>query len=95
MTDYEIKHFLSLKEKVNTSPVLFFTAAVAFVVNSYFQYYSIFDVPASLLIASILLYNSIQAYFKDSDNAKSFALIEKLVNKDPELVKQLNRIKNV
>lgn len=95
MTENDIKHFLALREKVNSAMFLWLALTVFCLANAYFQFYSIFGISASLLISAVLAYNAFLSFFKSSENAKSYALIEKLINRDPKLVQQLNRSKDV
>jgi len=95
MTDNDIKHFLTLRKKVNSAMSFWLFLTVVCLANALFQFHSIFEPPASLLISAVFAYNAFLSFLKSSENDKSYALIEKLINRDPELVQQLNRSKDV
>ena len=89
MTDKDIKFFLSLKNSVNLAPTSIAILIVICLLNGYFNLISSIGAGISYGISILLVINFLQAIFQDTTEAKSQALIEKLINSNPELLKEV------
>jgi len=89
MTDKDIKFYLALKKNVNFTPTSIGFLIVIFLLNGYFNFVSSIDAGLSYGISILLVMNLLQAIFLDTTEAKSHALIEKLINANPELLKEV------
>jgi len=95
MTESDIKHYLALGKRVESASFIWSLFTLAFLINAYFQIYDMFSAAASLLLSGVFAYNAFSAFLNSSENAKSYHLIAKLVNRDPDLVKQISLSRNV
>lgn len=93
MTDKDIEFFLSLKKSVEQLPYSMGLVVAILALNSYFGFIPFLGEGVSFGLAIALLFNLLKAFFKDSNDAKSYRLIDKLVNRDAELVKRVSEYK--
>ncbi len=95
MTDKDIAFFFSLKKGVEQLPYSMCAVLAVLGANSYFGFIPFLGTGVSLGLALALSFNLLKTLFKDSNDAKSYKRIEKLVNRDAELVKRVSEYKNV
>jgi len=93
MDKSDIKFYLRLGKWVRFGPV-YATLIISFLfLNSYFGFYEELSANLSMILGFILLPYLGETLYRDTTMAKSYALIKKLVNRDPELLKQINEYK--
>ena len=95
MTDDDLKFFLHLKKKVNQSQFFFIVAAVLLTANSIWEVVTFLDRGFSLGVGMVLIANSIRVKLRATTIAQCHDLIEKLINRDAELIRRVNDFKNV
>jgi hypothetical protein len=95
VTDDDLKFFLHLKKKVNQSQVFFIVAAVLLTANYIWDFVPFLDQGFSLGVGMVLIANSIKVKLRATTIAQCYDLIEKLINRDAELIKKVNEFKDV
>ena len=94
VTDSEIKFFLELKKQVNERPNLILLIIVFLAANALIGFVPLLGQGFSVGMATALSFNFLQAKFRVGNIAQCVDLIEKLINKDAELIKRVNEHKN-
>jgi hypothetical protein len=95
VTDDDLKFFLHLKKKVNQSQVFFIVAAVLLTASSIWDVVPFLDRGFSMGVRMVMIANSIREKLRATTIAECHDLIEKLINRDAELIKRVNEFKNV
>ena len=88
MTEQEIKLYLQLNKQSKYIPILWGIALLLVVLNMLFSFVPKLGIGESIFVAPLLAVFFIQSCFGESQNAKSLALINKLVNSNPEVLKK-------
>ena len=94
VTDSEIKFFLQLKKQVNERPNLILLVIIFLAANGLIGFVPFLGQGFSVGMALALSFNFLQAKFRVGNIAQCVDLIEKLINKDAELIKRVNEHKN-
>ncbi|WP_444917905.1 hypothetical protein [Microbulbifer sp. JMSA003] len=90
MTNKEIDFFLSLKKDIKYAPFMAGFFIILFISNAYFEFSSVVNRSASIVGVAALLPWFVQSILRETSSSRSFAIIEKFVNKDPELIERVN-----
>lgn len=93
MDKSDINFYLRLGKWVRLGPVYAVLIISFLFLNSYFGFYEELSGNLSMLLGFILLPYLVETLYRDTTMAKSYVLINKLVNRDPELLKQINEYK--
>jgi hypothetical protein len=89
MTDKDVKFYLALKKNINFTPASILILIIMFLLNGYFDLVNFTSAGLSYVISILLVMNLLQAIFRDTTESKSHALIEKLINSNPELLNKV------
>jgi len=90
MTNKELKFVASLKRGLRINVYLYAIIALAAFCNSYFQFSPKLNSIYSFALGILFCFVSLTNYLGDTKLHKCIGIIEGLINKDPELIKQLN-----
>ncbi|MFT5840562.1 MAG: hypothetical protein ACI9UT_003075 [Flavobacteriales bacterium] len=95
VTEDDLKFFLHLEKKANQSQVFFIVAAVLLTTNSIWDVVPFLGRGFSLGVGMVLIANSIKVKLRATTTAQCHDLIEKLINRDAELIKRANEFENI
>ena len=94
MTEKDIKFYLRLNKQSKHIPILWGVVLLLVIVNMFFSFFPQLEIGLSIVLAPLLAVFFIQSCFGESQNAKSLALINKLINSNPEVLKKINEYKS-
>jgi hypothetical protein len=92
MSNYELNFFLNLKNGLRWSYLIYASLAIIAFSNTHFNFYPIEPV-FSLGLGFLMSFVSFSHYLGDTRLHTCTSIIEALINKDPELIHQLNEVK--
>ncbi|AQT61628.1 hypothetical protein [Cellvibrio sp. PSBB023] len=93
MTNKELKFVASLKRSLKINVYVYAVVAITALCNSYFQFMPELNTVYSLALGIVFCFVSLSNYLGDTQLHKCSEIIDGLINKDPELIKRLNEIK--
>ena len=94
MTEQDIKLYLQLNKQSKYVPMLWGVVLLVVVLNMLFSFIPSLEIGVSIVVAPLLAVFFIQSLFGESQNAKALALINKLVNSNPEALKKIKEFKS-
>jgi len=94
MTNKELKFVASLKSSLKINVYLYAVVAIAAFCNSYFQFLPELNPVCSFALGIAFCFVSLTNYLGDTRLHKCSEIIESLINKDPDLIKRLNEVRD-
>jgi len=93
MTNKEIKFVLGLRKGLNSLSYLYSALALVVFSNAYFQFYGKAEPVLSFCVGILLGFVSLANYLGDTRMHTCCNIIEELMNRDPELIRRANEIR--
>ena len=92
MTKKDLEFIVSLKKNLSFSAYFYACLAVLAFSNAYYAYVPKIDIALSIYAGAFLCYVSFNNYLGETKLHKCSAIIDELINNNPEIIRQMKDI---